>query len=100
MLAAPGSSLPAPVPEDYPCRTHTRSVMEFRSLGGSGLKVPVLSFGTATFGGGSDFYRAWGSTDVDEAKRPGDICLEGAVACLDTENADPTGAPREAHGAA
>jgi hypothetical protein len=33
--------------------------MEFRQLGASGLRVPALSFGTATFGGGSDFYRAW-----------------------------------------
>ena len=27
--------------------------MEFRQLGGSGFKVPVLSLGTATFGGGN-----------------------------------------------
>src|SRR5436853_563006 len=37
--------------------------MEFRQLGHSGLKVPVLSFGTGTFGGNSDFFRAWGETD-------------------------------------
>ena len=31
--------------------------MEFRQLGKSGLKVPVLSFGTGTFGGGTSFSR-------------------------------------------
>lgn len=30
--------------------------MEYRFLGASGLKVPVLSLGTATFGGGNDFF--------------------------------------------
>jgi len=40
--------------------------MEYRQLGGSGLKVPVLSFGTATFGGGTEFFKAWGETDVAE----------------------------------
>ena len=29
--------------------------MEFRTLGRSGLKVPVLSLGTGTFGGTSEF---------------------------------------------
>ena len=35
--------------------------MEYRLFGGSGLKVPVLSFGTGTFGGGNEFFKAWGS---------------------------------------
>jgi aryl-alcohol dehydrogenase-like predicted oxidoreductase len=52
--------------------------MEFRQLGKSGLRVPVLSFGTATFGGRGEFFKAWGSTEVDEARRLIDICLEGA----------------------
>ena len=43
--------------------------MEYRQLGGSGLKVPALSFGTGTFGGGGELFRAWGATDVAEAKR-------------------------------
>jgi aryl-alcohol dehydrogenase-like predicted oxidoreductase len=29
--------------------------MEYRQLGSSGLRVPVLSFGTATFGGDASF---------------------------------------------
>jgi hypothetical protein len=40
--------------------------MEFRLLGGSGFKVPALSLGTGTFGGGNDFFRAWGDTDGDK----------------------------------
>jgi aryl-alcohol dehydrogenase-like predicted oxidoreductase len=43
--------------------------MEYRFLGGSGLEVPVLSFGTATFGGGTEFFKAWGSTQNEEATR-------------------------------
>ena len=74
--------------------------MEYRPLGGSGLKVPILSFGTATFGGGSDFYRAWGSTDVAEAKWLVDICLDAGVAFLDTANSYSTGRAEEILGAA
>jgi aryl-alcohol dehydrogenase-like predicted oxidoreductase len=58
--------------------------MEFRTLGRSGLKVPVLSFGTGTFGGGNEFFRAWGATDVAEATRLVDICLEAGVNLFDT----------------
>jgi aryl-alcohol dehydrogenase-like predicted oxidoreductase len=58
--------------------------MEFRQLGKSGLKVPVLSFGTGTFGGVTDFFRAWGSSDVAEATRLVDICMEAGVNLFDT----------------
>jgi aryl-alcohol dehydrogenase-like predicted oxidoreductase len=58
--------------------------MEFRQLGYSGLKVPVLSFGTATFGGAGQFFGAWGNTDVAEATRLVDICLEAGVCLFDT----------------
>ncbi len=58
--------------------------MEFRTLGRSGLKVPVLSFGTGTFGGGNEFFEAWGSSDVKEATRLVDICLEAGVNLFDT----------------
>lgn len=60
--------------------------MEYRQLGGSGLKVSALSFGTATFGGGGDFFRAWGNTDVAEASRLIDICLEAGINLFDTAN--------------
>jgi aryl-alcohol dehydrogenase-like predicted oxidoreductase len=72
--------------------------MEFRQLGGSGLRVPVLGFGTATFGGGSDFYRAWGSTDVTEARRLVDICLEAGVSFFDTANSYSAGRAEEVLG--
>jgi aryl-alcohol dehydrogenase-like predicted oxidoreductase len=58
--------------------------MEFRQLGKSGLKVPVLSFGTGTFGGGNEFFRAWGASDVAEATRLVDICLDAGVNLFDT----------------
>ncbi|MGA8765186.1 MAG: aldo/keto reductase [Candidatus Sulfotelmatobacter sp.] len=58
--------------------------MEFRTLGRSGLKVPALSFGTGTFGGGNEFFRAWGASDVAEATRLVDICLEAGVNLFDT----------------
>src|SRR5580765_8351080 len=58
--------------------------MEFRQLGKSGLKVPVLSFGTGTFGGGSEFFKAWGASDVKEATRLVDICLEAGLTMFDS----------------
>lgn len=58
--------------------------MEFRQLGGSGLKVPVLSLGTGTFGGGGDLFRAWGASDVAEATRLVDICLEAGLNMFDS----------------
>lgn len=58
--------------------------MEYRSLGHSGLQVPVLSFGTATFGGTNEFFAKWGQTDVKEASRLIDICLEAGVNFFDT----------------
>ncbi|MGX5820977.1 aldo/keto reductase [Chitinophaga lutea] len=58
--------------------------MEYRQLGGSGLQVPVLSFGTATFGGSGDFFKAWGNTQADEAARMIDICIEAGVNLIDT----------------
>jgi aryl-alcohol dehydrogenase-like predicted oxidoreductase len=60
--------------------------MDYRQLGRSGLKVSALSFGTGTFGGGSDFFRAWGNTDVEEARKLIDICLEAGVNLFDTAN--------------
>jgi aryl-alcohol dehydrogenase-like predicted oxidoreductase len=58
--------------------------MEYRQLGYSGLKVSALSFGAATFGGGTEFFRAWGSTEVDEARKMVDLCLEAGVNLFDT----------------
>lgn len=58
--------------------------MEYRQLGGSGFKVPVLSLGTGTFGGGGEFFKAWGATDVAEASRLVDICLEAGLTMFDS----------------
>jgi aryl-alcohol dehydrogenase-like predicted oxidoreductase len=58
--------------------------MEYRQLGGSGLKVPILCLGTGTFGGGNEFFKAWGTTNVAEATRMVDICLEAGVNMFDS----------------
>jgi aryl-alcohol dehydrogenase-like predicted oxidoreductase len=58
--------------------------MEYRRLGRSGLTVPLLSFGAATFGGKGEFFTAWGSTDVAEARRMVDLCLDAGVTMFDT----------------
>lgn len=74
--------------------------MEYRQLGHSGLKVPVLSFGTATFGGAGKFFGAWGSTDVAEATRMVDICLEAGVTLFDTADVYSSGLSEEILGQA
>ena len=58
--------------------------MDYRQLGGSGLKVSALAFGTATFGGGSAFFRQWGTTSVEEATRLVDLALDAGVTFFDT----------------
>ncbi|MDH4981040.1 aldo/keto reductase [Hyphomicrobium sp. D-2] len=58
--------------------------MEYRRLGRSGLTVPALSFGTGTFGGVGKLFSAWGDTDVAEARRLIDICLDAGVNMFDT----------------
>ncbi len=74
--------------------------MEFRSLGKSGLKVPVLSLGTATFGGSGEFFQAWGSSDVREATRMVDICLDADLNMFDTADVYSGGAAEEILGEA
>ena len=58
--------------------------MEYRLLGGSGLKVPALSFGTGTFGGGGELFKAWGRTDVAAATRLVDVCLDAGLTMFDS----------------
>ncbi len=74
--------------------------MEFRQLGRSGLKVPALSFGTGTFGGRGDFFGAWGSTDVTQAIRLVDICLDAGLSMFDTADVYSAGAAEEILGRA
>src|SRR3954447_26677542 len=74
--------------------------MEYRLLGGSGLRVPVLSFGTGTFGGKGELFRAWGSTDVTEAIRLVDICLEAGLNMFDSADIYSSGLAEEILGQA
>lgn len=74
--------------------------MEYRQLGNSGLRLPVLSFGTATFGGGNDFFKAWGSTQVKEASRMVNLCLDAGVNLFDTANVYSRGIAEEILGKA
>ncbi|MDV6332169.1 aldo/keto reductase [Asticcacaulis sp. 201] len=74
--------------------------MEYRFLGRSGLKVPVLSFGAGTFGGTGPLFGAWGTTDVEEARRLIDICLDTGVNLFDTADVYSSGASEEVLGAA
>jgi len=74
--------------------------MEHRRLGGSGFSVPVLSLGTGTFGGRGEFFGAWGSTDVAEATRLVDICLEHGLTLFDGAVSYSAGAAEEILGAA
>ncbi len=74
--------------------------MEHRFLGGSGLKVPVLSFGTGTFGGNTEFFKAWGASDVNEATRMVDICLESGLNMFDSADVYSGGAAEEILGKA
>jgi aryl-alcohol dehydrogenase-like predicted oxidoreductase len=74
--------------------------MEFRQLGRSGFKVPVLSLGTGTFGGGGEFFKAWGQTDVAEARRLVDVCLEAGLNMFDTADVYSGGAAEEILGQA
>jgi len=74
--------------------------MEFRQLGNSGLRVPALTFGTGTFGGRGELFRAWGTTEVDEARRLVDICLEAGVNMFDTADGYSDGRSEEVLGEA
>jgi aryl-alcohol dehydrogenase-like predicted oxidoreductase len=74
--------------------------MEYRQLGRSGLKVPVLSYGTGTFGGTGEFFGRWGNSDVKDATRLVDICLEAGVNLFDTADIYSSGASEEVLGQA
>ena len=74
--------------------------MDCRQLGSSGLRVPVLSFGTATFGGTGPLFGAWGRSDETEARRLVDVCLEAGVTLFDTADVYSNGASESVLGAA
>ncbi|ATB42642.1 oxidoreductase [Cystobacter fuscus] len=74
--------------------------MEYRFLGTSGLKVPALGFGVGTFGGKGPLFSAWGNTDVAQATRLIDICLDVGVNLFDTADVYSDGASESILGAA
>src|SRR3954452_7350731 len=74
--------------------------MEYRQLGGSGFMVPVLSFGTGTFGGGGELFQAWGASDVAEASRLVDICLDAGLTLFDSADIYSNGLAEEILGQA
>jgi aryl-alcohol dehydrogenase-like predicted oxidoreductase len=74
--------------------------MEYRQLGGSGLKVPVLSFGTATFGGSNEFFKGFGGTEAAGASRLVDICLDAGLTMFDSADVYSAGQAEEILGKA
>ncbi len=74
--------------------------MEHRRLGRSGFKVPALTLGTGTFGGNNAFFKAWGSTGVEEATRLVDICIEAGLTMFDSADVYSDGLAEEVLGQA
>jgi aryl-alcohol dehydrogenase-like predicted oxidoreductase len=74
--------------------------MEYRQLGRSGLRVPALTFGSGTFGGGGAFFKEWGDTDVKGATRLVDVCLENGLTMFDSADGYSAGAAEEILGKA
>lgn len=74
--------------------------MEYRQLGASCLRVPVLSFGAGTFGGAGPLFGAWGNSDASEARRMIDIALEAGITLFDTADVYSDGASEEVLGEA
>src|SRR3712207_3405398 len=74
--------------------------MEHRQLGGSGFRIPVLSFGTATFGGKGDFFKTWGNTQGEDARRMVNLCVDAGVNMFDTANTYSRGLSEEILGEA
>jgi aryl-alcohol dehydrogenase-like predicted oxidoreductase len=74
--------------------------MEYRQLGGSGFKVPVLSLGTGTFGGTNEFFRGFGSSGAEEARRLVDVSLDAGLNMFDSADVYSDGVAEELLGKA
>jgi aryl-alcohol dehydrogenase-like predicted oxidoreductase len=74
--------------------------MEYRQLGASGFLVPALTFGTGTFGGQGELFKAWGETGVAEATRLVDVCVEAGLTMFDSADVYSSGAAEEILGQA
>jgi len=65
------------------------------------LKVPELCFGCGTFGGQKDeFFQSWGASDVAEATKIVDICIEAGLNFFDTADIYSFGSSESVLGAA
>ncbi|MET0660259.1 MAG: aldo/keto reductase, partial [Steroidobacteraceae bacterium] len=73
--------------------------MEYRLLGGSGLKVSAIGFGAMTFGGTAHFARV-GTTRAEEAERIVGRALDGGITFFDTADAYSAGLSEEILGSA
>jgi aryl-alcohol dehydrogenase-like predicted oxidoreductase len=73
--------------------------MEYRTLGRSGLKISTLTMGTMTFGGQGAFAKV-GNTDLAEARRQIDLCLDAGINLIDTANMYSAGRSEEIVGEA
>ncbi len=60
----------------------------------------MLCFGTGTFGGGNEFFKTWGSTDVAEARELVDTCMDAGVNFFDTADVYSQGLSEEVLGEA
>jgi aryl-alcohol dehydrogenase-like predicted oxidoreductase len=70
-----------------------------RFLGASGLRLPVLTLGTMTFGGAGR-HASMGAVQIDEARHMVDICLDRGVNFFDTANVYSAGLSEEVLGQA
>jgi aryl-alcohol dehydrogenase-like predicted oxidoreductase len=73
--------------------------MEYRQLGNSGLRVSALTLGTMTFGGAGHWARV-GDTDLADATRQIDICIDRGINFIDTANVYSDGLSEEILGEA
>jgi len=73
--------------------------MEYRQLGGSGLRVSTLTLGTMTFGG-KGWAKTVGTTEVEGAKRQIAMALDAGVNLIDTADVYSEGRSEEILGAA
>ena len=55
---------------------------------------------TGTFGGGNEFFKAWGASDVAEATRLVDVCLEAGLTMFDSADVYSKGVAEEILGQA
>ena len=89
----PGGSGPSSSPPPRSTAGENRireDIMQYRTLGRSGLKVSVLTLGTMTFGGTGPFAKV-GNTDLHGARRQIDLCLDAGVNLFDTADIYSTG---------